>query len=217
MKTSNNFCLKTKVTLLIVLSFILNSSAQQNCAEVEYSIPAKEVNAFKHFNYNQAPGVDKVNNYLLAKISELMYTERLDFELRRLQNPTSFPSSSFRSSQLNSNSNRAFECDFAKRFSHWFYDINKKPIKPASIDLKDKLVMANLDNRPSTVINSSNVHKKVELKSPSNKNSDLNIKAPIVSNNSNGKTALQKFTEDSIAYEKSKPKFKFLNKISYHF
>ena len=95
MKTSNNFCLKTKVTLLIVLSFILNSSAQQNCAEVEYSIPAKEVNAFKHFNYNQAPGVDKVNNYLLAKISELMYTERLDFELRRLQNPTSFPSSSY--------------------------------------------------------------------------------------------------------------------------
>ena len=145
--------LKSKITFSICLLLIYNSFAQQNCEDAEFNLPQKEINAFKNFNYNQPAGVDKVNNYLLSKISELMYTERLDFELRKLKNPTSFPSSSFRSSQLNSSSNRTFECDFSKRFSHWFYDINKKPIKPSSIDLKDKIILANVEDRPGIVIN----------------------------------------------------------------
>lgn len=203
--------MRCQLMLFSGLLFIaLSGSAQSACDESAngYTIPAKEINCFRHFSSNQQPGVHAVNNYLLAKISQLMYTERLDFELRKLRNPSGFPAADFSSSQLNSSSNNSFECDFKKRFSHWFYDVNSKPVRPLKID--KNLQMAPVENRNKPgVVNNSNLKSNQML----NDKADLSGKARVIENkNTTTMSPEQKFIQDSIAFEKSKPKFKFLNK-----
>jgi|GEM_PF-1490404 len=177
-------------------------------ATVDYNIPAKEINCFENFNHNQSPGRTKVNTFLLSKMSQLVYAERLDFEMRKLKNPSSFPSASFRSSSLNSSSNSSFERDFANRFSHWFYNINAKPVKPAVFERPQSTMLAS--NR---VINTD----KLVMKNPPVLVAVDNVKgtpvaAPAPPPANNQPSAQERFVADSIAFEKSKPRFKFLNK-----
>lgn len=203
----------TRIFALLLLT--TGVAAQDPCISSNpgYTIPAKEVNCFQYFDYNQSPGVNAVNNYLLATISQLMYTERLDFEMRRLRNPSGFPGASFRSTQLNSSSNAGFECDFKKRFSHWFYDINAQPQRPK---LVAQPVTINTDR-----VKTNNVTDRitpVQVKTPVTLQSntrELKGGTPIKSTPNAGTTAPtpeEKFLADSIAFEKSKPQFKFLNK-----
>lgn len=203
--------MRCQLMLFSCLLFIaLSVSAQSACDESAkgYTIPAKEINCFRYFSSNQQPGVHPVNNYMLAKISQLMYTERLDFELRKLRNPSGFPSASFSSSQLNTNSNNSFECDFKKRFSHWFYDVNSKPVRPLKIDKNLQMAPAENRNEPG-VVNHSNLKSNQML----NDKADLSGKARVIDNkNIEIVSPEQKFIRDSIAFELSKPKFKFLSK-----
>jgi hypothetical protein len=76
----------------------------------------------EQFDHN-AYGFDPVNAFLLAKMNELMYPERLDFQLRWLQNGMKVPDSLRSTAHLkefpvidNSNFRNAFE----DRFRHYF-------------------------------------------------------------------------------------------------
>lgn len=201
-----------KQTLTITLFLLLTGSitkGQTTCADPGYTVPLKEINCFRHFEPNQQPGVSKVNNYLLSKISQLMYTERLDFELKKLRNPSGFPSAGFRSTDLNYSSNTNFECDFSKRFSHWFYDINNKPLRPVQLKTVN-LNTANLNNTSGALNNNLS-----GLKAPTQTLNSSQIPVTTtarVTNTAAVLTPMEKFVQDSIAFEKSKPKFKFLNK-----
>ncbi len=193
---------KNRLFLITAWLFACSVQAQQSsCFVTDYTIPSREVNCFQQFDQNQSPGVNNVNAYLLAKMSQLMYSERLDFELRELRNPTGFPSGSFRSIQLNAITNNNFECNFIKRFSHWFYAADKKPVRPAFLNLpnlqlvkgagQEKILMSDkivkLDNKPP-----------VKTADP----------APAADQ----PTAIEKYLQDSVAFEKSKPQFRFINK-----
>ena len=209
----------TRIFALLLLSNPV--AAQDPCISSNpgYTIPAKEVNCFQFFDYNQSPGVNAANNYLLSTISQMMYTERLDFEMRRLKNPSSFPGANFRSTQLNSSSNASFECDFKKRFSHWFYDINAEPRRPNALSQHvsintDMVKTNNVTDRITPVQTKSPVT--LQAKSPvtlQGNTPELKGGAPIATPpRTNGPTSEEKFLADSIAFEKSKPQFKFLNK-----
>ncbi len=186
-----------KITLMLCCIVIsLYGIAQTKNVSPGYIGAAKENDCFKNFNY-QTSGRNKVNTFLLAKISQLMYTERLDFELRKLQKPQEFPPRDFESKNLNTNSNRNFEIDFAKRFSHWFYDTTKKPVKP---------LPSKMNTQQLAYVGTEKIIKK----------EDLQLKgmpvAPAPAPKPAQPTAMDIFITDSIAFDKQKPLFKFLNK-----
>lgn len=203
--------MKMRFNLLLfglIISSLATVHAQSNCQDGGFVIPAKEVNSFQYFDKDQQPGVHAVNNYLLAKISQMMYTERLDFEIRKLRNPSGFPPSGFKSEQLNTSSNTTFECDFIKRFSHWFYDVNSKPASLLKIDRNIQMAPNYISDK-KVVSNNSNLRTDKTL----DRQGEPKGKATVSDNkNENTLSTEQKFILDSIAFEKSKPKFKFLNK-----
>lgn len=207
-----------KILLLLLIISNLSGKAQTDNVYPYYKIPQNEINCFKHFNYNQEAGRNKINTYLLSKLSQMVYAERLNYEMRKLKN-TNFPATGFVSKSLYPSCNTNFEEDFVKRFSHWFYDINSKPKRPVplNLNLTPSVKLAN-----NTVINNKNeITNNIKIKQPEKVKSleDEKIKVkPIdnnASNNNHIKTfekAVEKFITDSIAFENSKPKFKFLNK-----
>jgi hypothetical protein len=76
----------------------------------------------RYFNSN-ATGIDPVNAFLLAKMNELMYPERLDYQIRYLQNNSktldSLPSTAYlKLHPLINNGN--FKLAFEQRFGHYF-------------------------------------------------------------------------------------------------
>jgi hypothetical protein len=200
--------MKKQITLLLCVVSGLGLSAQTVNVSPGYTIPAKEINCFRHFNHNQAPGRNKINTYLLSKLSQMVYTERLDFELRKLRNPSTFPSAGFRSDDLNSSSNAGFEVDFAKRFSHWFYDINAKPQRPVALNIGTPIAGVNdkVVNTDKLVINNPNITTNTSQELPGGRT----VQSPKTTTTT--VSAMEKFIADSIAFEKSKPQFKFLNK-----
>ncbi|MBY0536891.1 MAG: lipase family protein [Chitinophagaceae bacterium] len=159
----------------------------------KFAIPNREVNCFKNFNVDQGGGIDKINAYLLSRLAELMYTERLDFDLKRLKNPTTFPPSGFKSTSLNSSSNLNFENDYRDRFEHWFYDLNAAPQNPTL-----KIETPVLSNTPNVT-------------APIAVNKSSLPAAPAVGTAVTVSPSTQ-YQLDSIAFEKTKPKFRFLNK-----
>jgi len=207
-----------KLLLLLIIISNLSGKAQTNNVYPYYNIPQKEINCFKHFNHNQQPGRNKINTYLLSKLSQLVYSERLDFELKKLKNPTNFPPSNFNSKNLNSINNSNFEVDFTKRFSHWFYDINSKPIRPVPVNQNlipsTKLANNKILNNKNEITN-NNINIKQREKTQMLNDDKINIpnnKIDLANNTKKQPTAIEKFITDSIAFEKTKPKFKFLNK-----
>lgn len=114
-----------KLLLILFLSFQLFSQETTSISSnFIFPLPNCEINCMKQFDKN-AVGYNSVNAFFLAKMSELMYPERLDYQLRYLQN-NSQPLTSLNSTSelkkfpliFNSNFNDAFSA----RFSHYFSD-----------------------------------------------------------------------------------------------
>lgn len=113
------------IFLFLFLNFNNNLHSQEEAIPSEtlfFSFPPNENNCIKHFN-RTTNGVAPVNAFLLAKMSELMYPERLDYQLRYLLNNskpvTSLPSTEYiKTHPLIDNSN--FRLAFESRFSHYF-------------------------------------------------------------------------------------------------
>lgn len=89
-----------------------------------FQTPENEINAFAHFDEN-AENVHPINTFFLAKMSELMYLERLDYQmhyLQNIQNPVlEIPNSEW-IKKFPSVTDNNFEAVYKKRFEHFFYD-----------------------------------------------------------------------------------------------
>ena len=89
-----------------------------------FPLPAREINCMQYFD-SDAIGYNPTNAFILAKMSELMYPERLDYQLRYLQN-NCLPLESLESTDelkkfpLVNNAN--FNSAFSARFGHYFQD-----------------------------------------------------------------------------------------------
>ena len=88
----------------------------------KFDIPAKENECFQYFD-ETAEGVHPVNNFLLSKMTEMMYLERLDYQIRYLQNGQkavdSIPSSHWIKENCMVSDSKFQQC-FTSRFSHFF-------------------------------------------------------------------------------------------------
>jgi len=117
---------KVPLLLLIILgSFAGIAYAQEeDISQVldHFQPPDYEEKCFQHFD-DTASGVNLVNAFFLAKMSELMYLERLDYQLRYFENdacPLDTVESSewlFENCRL---SDHNFEKAYQKRFQHYF-------------------------------------------------------------------------------------------------
>jgi triacylglycerol lipase len=96
-----------------------------------FHTPENEINAFRHFDA-EADGYNPINTFLLAKMSELMYLERIDYQMRYLQNGqqplTVLPSSDF-IKKYPAVKDDNFKAVYQKRFEHYFYDPSGRPQK----------------------------------------------------------------------------------------
>lgn len=81
-----------------------------------------EHNCFQYFN-DTASGVETTNAFLLSKMVELMYLERLDYQMQYLSNDRKpvddIPSSKWMKKNCRINEEN-FEMLYAKRFAHYF-------------------------------------------------------------------------------------------------
>ena len=112
-------------TLLVFFSLVycFEVCAQNDTlSSFAFPIPKYEVNCMNYFN-SKATGIDPVNAFLLAKMNELMYPERLDYQIRYLQNNSkpldSLPSTNYLKEHPRIN-NGNFKFAFEKRLSHYF-------------------------------------------------------------------------------------------------
>lgn len=71
----------------LVFSFLINCSirAQLPPTFARAAMPAQEQSCIQQFK-DTATGVDNVNAFMLAKMTELMYEDRLDYQMRYIQN-----------------------------------------------------------------------------------------------------------------------------------
>lgn len=114
--------------LFLLLIFIINLiciSSQEDSKQSnvnDFIFPSNEINCIRHFN-RTATGVDPVNAFLLAKMSEMMYPERLDYQIRYLLNdskPLKHLSSTDELKQYPLIDNSNFRVAFEGRFAHYF-------------------------------------------------------------------------------------------------
>ncbi len=143
---------KYKLSLLASIGIVLLSMpvlGQEHCClshKFVFNPPKKEIGCFRHFNPDVV-GVDPVNAYLLAKMNELMYTERLDFEMRLLQQGNQFYDELKSTDQLKEHpliDNCNFKSAYEQRFGHFFSNEEVKAadfyfIKKARLDTSNFL------------------------------------------------------------------------------
>lgn len=89
-----------------------------------YPVPTVEINCMQHFD-KDAIGYNPTNAFILAKMSELMYPERLDYQLRYLQNncrPLDSLESTDELKKYPLVNNTNFNTAFTARFGHYFND-----------------------------------------------------------------------------------------------
>lgn len=110
----------TSIVLLLTLSF--HSTSQNIDSLLNFPIPQEEVNCMQHFDFKDT-NVNSFNAFILSKMNELMYQERLDYQLRYLthgRKPLTYfeNTSHFKSNLVVNNSN--FKEAFEARFKHYF-------------------------------------------------------------------------------------------------
>lgn len=95
----------------------------------KFTIPAREINCMRHFRPDMSEA-NSINEFFLAKFSELVYLERIDYQIRYMKNGarpvTSIPSTDWikRNGAIN---NENIACAFAARFAHFFYNESDRP------------------------------------------------------------------------------------------
>ncbi|MGV3766219.1 MAG: lipase family protein [Chitinophagaceae bacterium] len=136
-----------RVLLLSPLSFSLCISATSQVRfstdeRFAFDIPEKEKNCMQYFNYSET-GMTPGNAFILAKMSEMIYPERLYYQTRYLQNgqrPVTSISSTDWIEQNSTVNNSNIEAVFAGRFAHYFFDEQKRPKRLALLAAPVKMV-----------------------------------------------------------------------------
>jgi triacylglycerol lipase len=108
------------LSIVLSLFFFTITRAQKTIAA--YSTLQKEHNCMQYFD-NTAQGYAPINVFLMAKFSELIYPERLDYNIRYNQNAQSkvdsIPSTQWISDNLRIDDDN-FQSFFEGRFRHYF-------------------------------------------------------------------------------------------------
>jgi len=117
--------------LLSSLYLLSNTVAAQVLENYDFHAPTYEEQCMNHFN-DTASGVHPINAFLLAKMTELMYLERLDYQMRYISNDckvldTIESTDAFRAYSVVKDTN--FQIVYTERFKHYF----KHPLKPAGL------------------------------------------------------------------------------------
>lgn len=172
----------------------------------KFNIPPREVNCMRHFRTDISEA-NSVNEFFLAKFSEMAYLERIDYQIRYMKNGartvTSIPSTDWiKRTGMVGNGN--MECAYAARFAHYFYNERDRPRlyrnfeKPSQAAInqvaENNSISRNLENRNINVggNNSGNTNTPAQTK-PAQEPRD--------------------FEKDSLAWVKENiPTFKFVNK-----
>ncbi len=107
--------------LLFTSIYLYGQSTDCSAPFFEFDIPEEEKGCMAHFDIN-ANGYHPVNTFLLAKMTELMYPERLDYQFRYLKDrqvaDTLISTKWLVGHSVINEGN--FECAFKKRFRHYF-------------------------------------------------------------------------------------------------
>jgi triacylglycerol lipase len=93
-------------------------------SDFSFTPPKEELNCMQYFTAD-AEGVDPVNTFILAKFSEMMYLERIDYQLRYMKKGQKTVSEIPYSEWLKeypSVTNENFATAFRSRFQHYFFD-----------------------------------------------------------------------------------------------
>lgn len=168
-----------------------------------FPIKSNEQNCMRSFEKG-AVGINYVNAYLLSKMTEMMYPERLDYQLRYLRNNSQPLTSIQNTKAIQANpivTDANFECAFAKRFSHYFIDEVLRPKKPLVVinnplANQNNPIGGNIGSTPN--FGTIGVAGQVGTSSPT----------PPPTN-------LANFTADSTAWAKANsPEFKYIHKTS---
>lgn len=112
-----------KLYLLLSSLYLLSSAVTAQVLEnYDFHAPAFEEKCMSYFN-DTASGVNNVNAFILAKMTELMYLERLDYQMRYLSNDckpvdTIESSAAFKAYSVVKDTN--FQTVYTERFKHYF-------------------------------------------------------------------------------------------------
>ena len=112
-----------KLYLLLGTVYLLSNTAfAQVLKNYNFRAPICEEKCINYFN-DTASGVNNVNAFLLAKMTELMYLERLDYQMRYISNDckpidTIESTDAFRAYSIVKDTN--FQVVYAERFKHYF-------------------------------------------------------------------------------------------------
>lgn len=108
---------------LLILFCTFFSSAQSSIEDIKtFPIPPNEIGCMRNFNTNENT-LHPFNNFILSKMNEIMYPERLDYQLRYMQNfqqPLDTLISTDWLKQHQIINNRNFEEGYKARFEHYF-------------------------------------------------------------------------------------------------
>jgi len=117
-------CFKKGFYLLNILLLGYSLESYSQAIDFHFTPPVQEWNAFQHFKLD-ATGIEPVNTFLLAKLSEMMYLERIDYQIRYLQNDQKplkdLPSSEYLKEKDARVTNQNFKVAFEQRFKHYFH------------------------------------------------------------------------------------------------
>lgn len=117
--------LTTFLFLLVYCGLLLdNSAAQQTNTYSSVAMPTYEYACMQQFN-DTSSGVNNVNAFILAKMTEMMYVQRLDYQMRYLENGSATVDTLQSTDWLDSNTcinDDNFEEIYQKRFQHYFQD-----------------------------------------------------------------------------------------------
>jgi hypothetical protein len=108
--------------LLSSLYLLSNTVSAQVLENYDFHAPTFEEKCMNHFN-DTASGVDNVNAFILAKMTELMYLERLDYQMRYISNDckpidTIESTAAFKHYSVVKDTN--FQTVYVERFKHYF-------------------------------------------------------------------------------------------------
>jgi hypothetical protein len=118
-----------KIYLILGVSYLFLNTSTAQISQIlknyDFQAPTCEQGCISHFN-DTASGVNNVNAFILAKMTELMYLERLDYQMRYISNgckmmDTIKSSNAFRACSVVKDTN--FQEVYMERFKHYFDEL----------------------------------------------------------------------------------------------
>lgn len=130
----------TPILLLLAICWTSISQAQAPTFSPA-SMPAHEQFCMEHFN-DTSSGVNNANAFILAKMTELMYAQRLDYQMRYITNDCHSLDTLESTEWLESHTcvtDENFEAVYQSRFEHYFKPHTHTKAKPSGLQAQEEV------------------------------------------------------------------------------